>query len=202
MIIQVGSHRHIARLALLAAILLAVTAEPARAESAYAPDESGEQLARLRLRCHLSLTCPLDRKSYALFQRALAGDRAAEVQFGEKLDRGEGVPVDRVGAAVWFARAAEAGFVRAALDLNRLFRAGVPLHCDDAAILAALRPQADAGNPDATRAIADMIFYGRGAPADPRAALTLLRRAAAGGSPAATADLARLQQASPGGVVR
>jgi TPR repeat protein len=185
-------------LALGRALALAIACGgSAMAQSAYAPDASQESIARLRLRCHLSLTCPLSARDYEVYRRAMEGDHDAEAQMGRKLERGEGMAADRDAAALWYGRGAEAGDVRAALELNRLFRAGVPLHADDARIAASLRMAINAGNADAMRALADMMFYGRGVPRDEHGAFSLLREAATSGSAAAAAaaDLARLRQA-------
>jgi len=185
----------LAALALVLGCLLAMP-PPARADSPYAPNATPEALARLRLRCHLSLTCPLSARDYAIFLRAMDGDHGAEVEMAEKLERGQGLPADRDAAVVWYGRAAEAGSVHAALQLNRLYRDGAALHSDDARIAASLEKLASGGNADAMRALADMYFYGRGVARDPHLAMTLLNQAASGGSTAATADIARLRQAS------
>jgi TPR repeat protein len=121
----------------------------------------------------------------------MAGNHDAQMLMGRKLERGEGMPADLDAAVDWYAAAAEAGHVRSALELTRLYRAGTPLHSNDAAIAAAMRQAADGGNPEAMRALGGMYLDGRGVPRNAAMGIALLRRAADGGSRAAAAELAR-----------
>jgi TPR repeat protein len=140
----------------------------ARAESRFAPDSTAETLARIRLRCHLSLTCPLNAKDYALYNRAMAGDHDAEYQFGEKLELGQGVPRDHEAAEKWLDRAAEGGSVRAATALNRMAAQGLAVHADNQKIVQALRVEASRGDGGAQRALSEMYYSGRGVGRDER----------------------------------
>jgi TPR repeat protein len=150
------------------ALGLAGSIATARAESRFAPDASAEALARMRLRCHLSLTCPLNAKDYALYNRAMAGDHDAEYQFGEKLELGQGVPRDHDAAEEWLDRAAEGGSVRAATALNRMASQGLAVHADSRKIAQALRGEAARGDAGAQRALSDMYYSGRGVAQDER----------------------------------
>jgi TPR repeat protein len=134
----------------------------AHAESQFAPGSTNEASARLRLKCHFSVTCPLSSQDYALFNRAIEGDHDAEYRMGDKLEHGVGMTADMVGATQWYARAAEGGSVRAARALNRLYASGVPIHADNVQIAAALQSQARNGNAEAERVLSQMYDSGRG----------------------------------------
>jgi hypothetical protein len=69
---------------------------------------------------------------------------------------------------------------------------GTAISADEAKIVAALGPEADKGDTEAMRALADMRIHGRGGPRDTEQGLGLLRRATAAGSAAAAEDLANL----------
>jgi TPR repeat protein len=146
----------------IALVWALMTYHAARAESPFAPGTSTESFARLRLRCHLSFTCPLSSQDYALYNRAIEGDHDAEFRMGDKLEHGVGMAADMSGATQWYARAAEGGIVRAARALNRLYARGVPVHADNRQIAAALQTQARNGNAEAGRVLSEMYDTGRG----------------------------------------
>jgi TPR repeat protein len=142
--------------------LLAMAPGARAAPPQLAPDSSEEAFSRLRLRCHLRITCPLSAKDYSLYTRAMAGEHEAEFEMGEKLERGQGMKPDRDAAVVWYGRAAEGGHIQAARALNRLYALGAPVHADNGKIAAALRSEAASGNADAGRALSEMSSSGRG----------------------------------------
>lgn len=174
----------------LIAALGAATA--ARAEGAYGPERAAKTMSSIRLGCAIIIRCPIDSKDYDLLRRALSGDRDAQFDIAKLLDVGEGIPRDRRAALGWYGKAAELGHIRAALELNYRRHQGDAIEADEGKIAAALRREAEAGDGDAMRALADMYIYGRGVPRDPQEALKLLRRAREGGSAAAEQDLASL----------
>ena len=165
----------------------------ASAQSEYSPENAARTLDALPRRCAIAVLCPIGSDNYRLLRDAVGGDREAQYGLALILERGDnGLPRDERGATGWYGRAAEQGQVKAALALNRRRHDGVAIDADEAKIVTALGPAIDQGNTDAMRVVADMRIYGRGAPRDPEAGLSLLRRASAAGASEAEIDLANL----------
>jgi TPR repeat protein len=186
--------RSLVRGALVGLSLLAATsaATTARAEGEYGPAQAAEAVGDMRLGCMIYIRCPIDPSAFQTLQRAVAGDRDAQVEMAKRLDHGDGLPRDENAATGWYGRAAEQGHVPSALDLNHRRHEGMAIEADEAKIAAAMRSASEAGDTDAMRALADMDIYGRGGPRNPREALALLHRAADKGSALAEQDLADL----------
>ena len=110
------------------------------------------------------------------------------------------MPEDDGAGLAWVVRAAEDGNPRAALDVEDKLRNGEQIEIDEAKIAAALKPQVEAGDVDAMRALGAMTIRGRGVKQDPARGLEMLKRAIASGSRPAEADLARLDLLGAPGV--
>ncbi len=188
---------------IFALLLLPAFAPAARAEHEYAPEHAAATVQGLRLRCAVSLLCPLASDIYEALSLAVAGNRDAEYRLGHFLEIGEltkGVARDEYAAIAWYGKAAEQGHAKAALALNAKRHAGSAVDVDDAKIAAALQGEIGKGDTDAMRALADMAIYGRGVPRSAERALQLLRQAADKGSADAEVDLASLYMIGAPGI--
>lgn len=179
-------------LAAIAFSLALALAGGVRAED-YGPENAAAALGRFPTMCRtLGLGCPISSDAYAAPRSALAGDREAQFEIAQLLERSDGIPRDYRAAGEWYGKSAEQGYVPAALKLNAWRHEGRDIPADEAKIAAALGPEADKGDPDAMRALADMEIYGRGLARSAERGLALLRRAIRAGSAAAAEDLAQL----------
>jgi TPR repeat protein len=176
----------------LAGVALLALGAVAHAEHEFAPENAIQTIDAIGLRCNFSFTCPIDYTAFQALVKAAAGDRDAQYRLAEILDFGRGVVRDENAAVAWFGKAAEQGLAKAALSLNAKRHAGAAIDADEAKIAAALKPEADNGDTEAMRALADMTIYGRGVQRSAEGAVQLLRRAADNGSTDAEADLADL----------
>jgi TPR repeat protein len=161
------------------------------AQDELSPDRADDTIARLRLKCGIGL-CPYAPEIWKTFRDAMGGSAADQYMLGIYLMTGDKVRRDSHGGMRWLGLAAEHGYARAALELNRLRRGGADMDVDEARIAAVMRAKSDAGDADAMRALADMYLYGRGVTRDPNEGLRLFRAAAMTGSGEAEQDLATL----------
>lgn len=166
----------------------------------YGPEHAAAAFDHLpQIRCRAGLGCPISGEAFDALSGALAADREAEYKLARLLQRGDGIRRDERAAIGWYGKAAEQGHVAAALQLNHFRHQGANIPADETKIAAALAPEADKGDTDAMRALADMRIYGRGGPRDAEQGLALLRRATAAGSALAAQDLGNLYvQGAPG----
>jgi hypothetical protein len=128
----------------------------------------------------------------ALIKRAIANDRSAEYLLGLTLLTGDGLPRDRDAGVAWVARAAEHGEPAAARDIAGRLRNGASITVDETKIAEALKPQAEAGDVEAMRALGPMYIGGRGVKQDPALGLRMIKDAAEKGSSDAEKDLSQL----------
>ncbi|HET7877017.1 MAG TPA: caspase family protein [Methylomirabilota bacterium] len=92
-----------------------------------------------------------DRANYATALRvwlplAESGDPAAQTYVGEIFEKGLGVPPDHAAAAVWYRRAAQRGYSRAAINLGQLYEQGLGVPKDPAQALGWYRKAAGLGD--------------------------------------------------------
>ncbi len=182
-------NRRLSVLALLAGVVLPVAA---RAQSDLAPDKAEQTFDSYKWRCAIIALCPYSAEIWETLRQAIAGKPGDQYMLGIYLVTGDKVLRDEHAGLQWFGVAAQQGYARAALELNRQRRNGADMDVDETRIATAMRAKADAGDADAMRALSDMYIYGRGVGQDPKEAMQLLRRAADSGSSAAQQDLANL----------
>ncbi len=192
--------REVRRVGLVVLLFLALFCPAsAWAQGDLSPEKADETLGRLRLKCGLGL-CPYSAEIWQTFSKAMSGSAADQHMLGIYLMTGDKVPRDSHGGMRWLGLAAEHGYARAALELNRQRRGGADMDVDEARIAAVMREKSDAGDADAMRALADMYLYGRGVARDPNECLKLFRAAVATGSSEAEQDLATLYLSGGPGV--
>jgi TPR repeat protein len=156
-----------------------------------APDRAAETLSRLQLQCRIAMFCPYSDEVWSEFGEAMNGRPESQLMLGVFLMTGDKVVRDEPGGVQWIGVAAEAGFGRAGIELNRLRRNGTAMNVDEARIAAGLQAKG-AGDPEAMRALAGMYVDGRGVARDPVQAVALLNRASKASSAGADEDLASL----------
>ncbi|MGD0640889.1 MAG: tetratricopeptide repeat protein [Roseiarcus sp.] len=160
----------------------------------YAPANIERTYGRLTMICVIPIPglCPVSSETRNTMKRAMAGSPAAEYLLALDLRTGGGVPEDDAAGLAWEVRAAEHGNPRAAIDLEAELRNGEAIEVDETKIVSALKPEVEADDVDAMRALGAMTIRGRGVKQDPAQGLDLLKRAVAKGSRPAEADLAEL----------
>ena len=84
---------------------------------------------------------------------AVDGNVAAQFNLGRMYDNGIGVPEDDAEAAVWYSRAAAAGFTPAQREMAMAYIEGEGVSTDPAKGIQLLHEAADAGDPDAEFAL-------------------------------------------------
>jgi hypothetical protein len=117
------------------------------------------------------------------------GDHRAEYLIAEAYRLGKGVVSDQLSAERWYYRAASGGHVAAAAELGAIY-------AGDGRIAEArrwLRFAAERGDAGAAGTLAALYFNGADGHRDVPEALALMARAAAGGSPQAKVQLARMR---------
>jgi hypothetical protein len=129
----------------------------------------------------------------AAFEGAVQGDAQGQLLIGEAYEQGRSVTPDNIQAWNWYLRAARQGYVPAATALGRLLvrmrqsRDAVPW----------LTLGASHDDPNATALLAAIYATGDGADRDLILATTLMKKAAAEGSPEARAQLALMDDTAP-----
>jgi len=177
--------------ALVASMLLSHAAMAAD-EGNYAPANILKTNGRLGWMCMISVTCPVSDQVRGVISRAIATDRSAQYLLGLTLLTGDGLPRDRDAGVLWVVKAAEQGDPSAARDVAGRLRNGERITVDETKVAAALKPDADAGEVEAMRALGPMIIRGRGVKQDPATGLAMVKRAAEKGSFDAEKDLFQL----------
>jgi uncharacterized protein len=175
-----------------APILVLANSSLAAERGPYAPENIEATDKGFYWVCMVKPLCPVPDKVRDLVHRAVLQDRSAEYLLGLTLMVGDDLMRDREIGLIWIARAAERGEPGAARDIARRLRNGESVEVDETRIADALRPQADAGDIEAMRALAPMIMAGRGTKQQPPLGLAMLQRAADKGSSEAEKDLAQL----------
>jgi TPR repeat protein len=158
----------------------------------YAPENIEKTNRRLGWICVIPATCPIKPEVRQTIAKAIFNDRGAEYLLALTLLTGDGLPQDRDAGILWMVRAAEAGDASAARDIAGRLRNGANIQVDETKIAEALKPQVDAGDVEAMRAMGPMYIGGRGVKQDLAMGLGLLKRAAEKGSSDAETDLAQL----------
>ena len=177
--------------ALVASMLLSHAAMGAD-EGNYAPANILKTNGWLGWMCMIPVTCPVTSQVRGVISRAIATDRSAQYLFGLTLLTGDGLPRDRDAGILWVVKAAEQGDPSAARDVAGRLRNGTAIAVDETKVAAALKPDADAGEVEAMRALGPMIIRGRGVKQDPATGLAMVKRAAEKGSFDAEKDLFQL----------
>jgi TPR repeat protein len=170
--------RRLARTCGMALATLLSVAGGARAGSGLGPADAERTLGRLRFLCMSQSLCPLGAGTYEILQRAVGGDRDDQYLLGLNLIFGDGMPRDRTAGMAWVVKAAEAGAPLAAIDVERKLQNGEHIEVDETKVAAMLKPEVDAGDIDAMRALGPMTIRGRGVTQDPQAGIAMLRKAA------------------------
>ncbi|MGZ5855575.1 MAG: tetratricopeptide repeat protein [Xanthobacteraceae bacterium] len=165
---------------------------PAHAAGDYAPENIDKTLRQLGWLCLLPPICPANSDLRKTMARASANEPSAEYLLGLTLLTGDGLPADRDAGVLWIARAAEHGEPAAARDIAGRIRNGANIKIDETKVADALKPQVEAGNVEAMRALGPMYIGGRGVKQDPAMGIGLIKRAAIQGSSDAETDLAQL----------
>jgi len=129
----------------------------------------------------------------AAIEPAQAGDAQAEFLLGEAYRLGRSVDQDMIQAGSWYARAARQGHVASAAALGELL---VGMHRSGEAI-PWLTLAASHDHPRATAFLAAIYYTGDGVEQDLILATTLMKKAAAEGSPEAKAKLALMDDTAP-----
>ncbi len=158
----------------------------------YAPENIEQTYRQLGWLCMVRALCPVTDDVRSVIGRAIAGNPSSEYLLGLTLITGDGLPRDEGAAIAWTVRAVEHGDPDAARDIADRIRNGASIDVEETKIAAALRPKADAGEPEAMRALGPMYIRGRGVKQDPALGLDLLKRAVEKGSFGAANDLSRL----------
>ena len=140
-----------AQLAMLTGIVVAADRGP------YAPENIENTEKGFYWVCMVRPICPVSDKMRDLVKRVVEHDRSAEYQLGLALMRDGELSADPALGLAWMARAAEQGEPRAARDIAARIRAGAAIDVDKAKVEQALKAQADAGDIDSSRALADMM---------------------------------------------
>lgn len=190
-----NSGRIVAAACIAALWLVALSPLSGAAQAAggdFAPENIEKTETTYNRICWLRALCPVSDDMRALIRRAIEGKPASEYLLSLKLLVGKELPMDRDAGIAWSARAAEHGDPDAARDIASRLRNGASIKVDETKIANALKPQVDAGNTEAMRALAPMIIRGRGTRQDPAAGLAMLMAAAQKGSSGAEQDLAQL----------
>ncbi len=177
---------------LVAPVLVLANSALAAERGPYAPENIEATDKGFYWVCMVKPLCPVSDEVRDLVHRAALQDRSAEYLLGLTLMVGDDLVRDRDIGMIWIARAAERGEPGAARDIARRLRNGESIEVDETRIADALKPQADAGDVEAMRALAPMIMAGRGTRQEPAAGLAMLQRAADKGSAEAEKDLAQL----------
>jgi hypothetical protein len=180
------------RALLVVPVLIVANSALAAERGPYAPENIEATDKGFYWVCMVKPLCPVSDKVRALVHRIVLQDRSAEYLLGLTLMVGDDLMRDRDIGVIWIARAAERGEPGAARDIARRLRNGESIAVDETKIADALKPQADAGDIEAMRALAPMIIAGRGTRQDPPGGLAMLQRAADKGSSEAEKDLAQL----------
>jgi TPR repeat protein len=183
-----------ARLVTLFAVPVLALANSALAaeRGPYAPENIEATNKGFYWVCMVKPLCPVSDKVRELVHRVVLQDRSAEYLLGLTLLVGDDLTRDRDIGVIWIVRAAERGEPGAARDIARRLRNGESIEVDETKIADSLKPQVDAGDVEAMRALAPMIMAGRGTRQEPAAGLAMLQRAADWGSSKAEKDLAQL----------
>jgi TPR repeat protein len=179
-------------LALMLAVVAPTDAAAVAEAGLYAPENIEKTFKQLGWLCMVRALCPVTDDVYGVIKRSLAGNPSSEYLLGLTLFTGDGLPRDERAGIAWTARAAEHGDPDAARDVADRIRNGASIEVDETKIAAALKPQADAGEAEAMRALGPMYIRGRGVKQDPALGLDLLKRAAEKGATGAASDLSRL----------
>jgi TPR repeat protein len=164
----------------------------AHAAGDYAPENLERTVHGMRWQCMISALCPINDKTRAVIQQVLANNASAQYLFGLTLLVGDDLPHDRPAGIAWIAKSAELGYPPAARDITSRLRNGEAIDVNETKIANALKPQADAGDAEAMRALGPMYIGGRGVKQDPALGLDMMRRATEKGSTGAETDLANL----------
>ena len=129
----------------------------------------------------------------AAFEGATKGDPQGQLLVGEAYELGRSVDPDNFQAREWYFRAARQGYVPAAAALGQLlYRMGQARDAVPWLTLAASH-----NDPHATALLAAIYATGDGADRDLMLATTLMKKAAAEGSPEASARLAYMDDTAP-----
>jgi hypothetical protein len=188
-----GIGKFLARAIAPAVVLLPMVSSVFAADAGdYAPENIEKTHRRLDWICMVRPLCPVTDDVRGVIKRALGNDRSAGYLLGLTLMTGDGLPSDRDAGLAWIVRAAEFGDPAAARDIAGRLRNGASIKVDETRIATALKPDADAGEVEAMRALAPMIIRGRGIKSDPAQGLAMLTRAAEKGSSGAEQDLSQL----------
>src|SRR5690348_16624194 len=165
---------------LVAAILVAIVAAPAPAQSVKAGIEAWQ---RADYAAAVAIWRPL----------ASAGDADAQFNLGQAYRLGRGVPLDLGAAQMWFQRAANGGHVDAQTTLGLLlFQNGNRVEG-----LKWLRRAADQGEPRALLVYGTALYNGDGVPQDKELGYAFISRASGQGLAAAKDTLTQLDQLMP-----
>ena len=140
-----------AQLAMLTGIVAAADRGP------YAPENIENTEKGFYWVCMVRPICPVSDKMRDLVKRVVEHDRAAEYQLGLALMRDGELSADPALGLAWMARAAEQGEPHAAREIAARLRAGATIDVDKVKVEQALKAQADAGDIDSGRALADMM---------------------------------------------
>lgn len=133
-----------------------------------------------------------------LRKKAEGGDAAAQVELGERMRWGKGVPRDPAGALGWFLKAAENKSTRGAFAASDMLREGADVPIDKAKGLALLRQAAEGGDADAQHNLA-LVLEAESRTGDRmRQARDWMTRAAAQGDPESQYVLAGYLRGGPG----
>ncbi len=109
---------------------------------------------------------------------AVEGDPAAQLRWGQLLYSGQGCPVDKAEAAVWFRRAADQDVTEAQYSLGLLYEKGDGIEQNDTRAAHWYLKAATQGHPLAQNAVAELYHEGRGVDQDYGAALKWYEAAA------------------------
>jgi TPR repeat protein len=109
------------------------------------------------------------------------GDGRSQVQFGAKLEAGDGIAKDLAGAVRYYRMAADAGDGDGMVALGRCLRKGIGVPQDVRAGFSLFKLAADRGLPDGQYWVAESLAYGIGCFRDPAEAARQYRLAADAG---------------------
>jgi TPR repeat protein len=109
---------------------------------------------------------------------ALAGDASSQARWGQFLYSGQGCPVDKAEAAIWFRKAADQGIAEAQYSLGLLYERGDGVEQNNTRAAHWYLLAATQGHALAQNALAELYHEGRGVAQDYAAALRWYESAA------------------------
>lgn len=167
------------RLALILACL-AITVMSARAEPGQAWFERGMQLGKAG---DFAAALPLIRSA------ADAGHADAQFTLGTMYANGQGVPLSKTDARLWFERAAQKNHPRALYNLGLYHERGISVPKDMSTALSWYRRGASNGDAQAAYNAGHILLTGDGVPRNSVEGIRLLEQSASAGTPEAMASL-------------